>query len=159
VAKKSQEWRDKLSGKEKKEYYKLKHQALREKKKKIASDSLPQEDQINFWVTNILNLNTKRHDERKSLCRESLKEKCRAAKEKFPDLIFYFVKGVSKQRLWLASLDRIDSNLGYTDDNVQVIPLWLNLAKSDSTQDEIDDILYSYVTSLPKFKRLLKLSE
>lgn len=39
------------------------------------------------------------------------------------------------------SLDRIDSNLGYTRDNVQLVCVWINRAKYDMPQDVFLDLI------------------
>jgi len=36
---------------------------------------------------------------------------------------------------YVASLDRVDSNVGYTKDNVRVVVWWYNLMKNDETDE------------------------
>lgn len=47
----------------------------------------------------------------------------------------------ARRNLKGASLDRIDSNKGYVEGNVQLICMMLNLGKSDSEHDEFKDVL------------------
>jgi hypothetical protein len=104
------------------------------------------DEQIDLWIKKTTTRRSeKRFIERKTLCKETLKTKCLYAKVKYPDLIFCFVSGQNFNRGMIASLDKIDSSKGYVDENVQVIPLWLNSAKLDSTQEQIDDILINYI--------------
>jgi len=51
------------------------------------------------------------------------------------------ISKVSKNKLAKASLDRIDSNKGYTKDNVQFMSPYINYLKNDLTQAEFKSIL------------------
>jgi len=57
-----------------------------------------------------------------------------------------------------ASIDRIDSNLGYLKGNIQIVQRWINLAKGDTAQDEFDGVLRNYEQRI-KFETLVKLRE
>ena len=42
------------------------------------------------------------------------------------------------------SLDRIDSDLGYTIDNVQLVCKWINLAKNTASNEQILAVLREF---------------
>ena len=77
--------------------------------------------------------------------KDILIQKCLKAKEIYPNIIFCFVKNMNLNRSMIASLDKIIPSKGYTDENTQIIPLWLNSAKLDSTQEELDNNILSYI--------------
>lgn len=95
---------------------------------------------INLWCTRQLkrkNLN------RSSLSREFLIDQCKLARRKFKYIVFDLSQ--TRYRGLLASIDRIDSSKGYTEDNIQVIPLWLNSAKLDLPIDYLHELMESYL--------------
>lgn len=47
-----------------------------------------------------------------------------------------------------VSLDRIDTNGGYTKDNVQIIPAWLNYAYMDYDKTIVDMLIINYVNTI-----------
>ena len=53
-----------------------------------------------------------------------------------PYLGYVLTYAVGKDKT-LASLDRIDSSKGYTQDNIQIISYFANLMKSSATQEEL----------------------
>lgn len=96
---------------------------------------------IHNWVTKSVNRNTeKRFKERKNLDRQKLKDICFKAKEIFPYITFNNRRKNSGHSAYWASLDRIDPSKPYSDDNVIVVPLWLNSAKLDFSYRELFEI-------------------
>lgn len=52
--------------------------------------------------------------------------------------------------IWSASLDRIDSDKGYTKDNVEWICLFVNLGKNEYSKEEVKEFFYK-VKNSPSF--------
>lgn len=110
------------------------------------------DEQIILWCKrSMVRKNTKKSkgakllQTRKNLTVEILKPLCYEALKKFPYMIFLYYKG-SSCRLDLASLDRIDSSKDYTNiQNLRVIPLWLNLAKSNASDQELNKRIKQYI--------------
>ena len=119
---------------------------IKRRKLDAVHDLIPLYDQIMLWVRKTTTRSSeKKFTTRKNLCRDILVAKCYEAKDKYPGILFSFIYDMGLNRGMIASLDRIDSSKGYTDENTQVIPLWLNSAKMDQSQVQIDDIIVSYV--------------
>jgi len=93
---------------------------------------------IKLWIQTNTNRRTEgRFKERKGLDRKNLTNLCFVAKTIFPYITFNNNRKKDKTAHCWASLDRIDPNKPYTDDNVVVVPLWLNSAKLDSDYFEL----------------------
>lgn len=58
-----------------------------------------------------------------------------------------------------ASIDRIDSSKPYSDDNIQVIPLWLNMAKLNKSIDFLVPYLRDFSNRFDQFKKHFSLTE
>lgn len=116
------------------------HYKTKLKKLSVLDEENPQdlEYAISRWCTVNINRNSeKRFKSRKDLNREQLKELCYKAKELFPYITFNNSrKGEYTSAFW-ASLDRVNPNKPYADDNIIVVPLWLNSAKLDSSYEEM----------------------
>lgn len=64
--------------------------------------------------------------------------------EKFPYMDFSIDKK-SKQAYW-ASVDRIDSDLDYSNiNNLQFVPFWLNSAKMDLSINELKEVMRQFL--------------
>lgn len=61
------------------------------------------------------------------------------AKQKWPKLLIH-PKNNRGQYFWMATVDRKDSLKGYIKDNCRIIPHGLNLAKSNWTLDEYEEL-------------------
>lgn len=94
---------------------------------------------IKEWVNRIINhprnKKFKKFESRSTLSKEGLIIKCFEAFQKFPEINFCFSKNDNRSNM--ASLDKIDAHKPYSDDNVEVLPLWLNSAKLDSSKEEL----------------------
>lgn len=149
--------RSKMSPEEKKLIGEIQYKNTKNKKIKASRGELPLSEAIKLWVNKTTWRRTEeRFKERKQLCRKILINKCYLAKEKFPDIIFCFVNNTGQNRAMIASLDRINPSEGYTDENTQVIPYWLNSAKLDSSQEEIDNTIIDYILNDEKLLNSLK---
>lgn len=51
------------------------------------------------------------------------------------------------------SIDQIVCGKGYTQDNVQIIPAWLNFAYNDYNKTEVDDAIIEYAEYLKNIKK------
>jgi hypothetical protein len=58
-----------------------------------------------------------------------------------PALCPVFNKPFEENTIYAASLDRVDSTLGYTKANVQVISTRANMLKNDATVEELEQLL------------------
>lgn len=126
------------------DYYK------RKEKRKSGDFSL--DEIINHWCNRTLSKQgLKSNRTRCAVSKDLLKTLCHRSIEHFPYITFNNFTGVGGKWHW-ASIDRIDSTKGYTDDNIVVIPLWLNSAKLDTTfnnlLDLIKDLPEEYLRSL-----------
>jgi hypothetical protein len=52
------------------------------------------------------------------------------------------------QYLFSPSIDRIDSNKGYTSDNIQITSYWANLAKNKFSDEEAKSYFQSAITNI-----------
>jgi len=131
------------SSEEKKEVGRKSYSIQKERRKQGALGMIPIEKQIDIWVKRAITRNDKR--DRVNLCKKLLIEKCFKAKKLYPNIIFCFVENLNLNRSMIASLDKIIPSQGYTNENTQVIPLWLNSAKLNSTQEEFDNNILEYI--------------
>lgn len=109
---------------------------------------------IHRWaVKNRIRNSESKFKQRMNLDLENLKMLCYKAREIFPYITFNNKR--SKDSKWdtftWASIDRIDPTLPYRDDNILVVPLWLNSAKLDfsSYRD-----LFEFIDSMDRGKFL-----
>lgn len=119
-------------------------QKYREQVELISSlDEFKEEDLeflINKWVIKNKNRVTeKRFKQRKVLDSDNLKFLCYKARELFPYITFNNKRDGRNSQTW-ASIDRVDPTKPYSDDNIIVVPLWLNSAKLDSSYQELFDL-------------------
>lgn len=63
----------------------------------------------------------------------------------FPYLQFAFG---NKNKAYTASVDRIDSKKPYSNDNIKIIPFWLNSAKLDLNEEEFKELIRKLPTNL-----------
>ncbi len=137
--------RDSWSDEERKIQYKRIHKLAKDAKHKLSlsSDTLKK---INFWIKNIFQRarESKQFESRKTISEEILREKCLESLKKFPEINFCFIAGSGSLRADMASLDRIDCSKPYSDENIQIIPLWLNSAKLDLTEEELCDKIINF---------------
>ena len=97
-------------------------------------------DIINKWAMQNRNrASENRFKQRKDLDLENLKLLCYKARELFPYITFNNRRDGRNSQTW-ASIDRVDPTKPYSDDNIIVVPLWLNSAKLDSSYPELFDI-------------------
>lgn len=85
----------------------------------------------------------KENKDRKSLTQEQLINLAYEGIKLYPYIDF---ASVDNKKATLASLDRKDGNFGYVENNMQVIPLWLNCAKIDFSQEEFESKLNHYIS-------------
>lgn len=134
-----------------KEHYAKRRKSFRE------SDKI--EDQIYFWATKwrgsarynnkgISKDRKKLFLTRKNITQKGLEQKAIEGKQKFPEMEFF--PNNQNNLLFRASVDRIDSLKPYSDDNIQVIPNWLNSAKLDMELDKFNSVIEDY------YKRFIK---
>lgn len=62
----------------------------------------------------------------------------------------YHAKGMGRKSLDSASLDRIDSDKGYTKDNVQFVAMAINLAKNIHSNEDMRSFLDKVVDNYEK---------
>lgn len=125
-------------------------------RKRIASGEMDFDVRLNHWMNQ-----TRLKDGRRHLSKSFLKEKAMEALEKFPYIRFlHKCPGVGQKNNsyhpFSASLDKIDPKLGYDEDNVQVIPMWLNEAKLNSSMEELIPLLRDFIDNYTEFKTYLK---
>lgn len=108
-------------------------------------DKFSLDEHINNWCHKQINRTTEsKFKDRKNLDKEVLKKLCYIAIKKFPYISFYNKRGYSKMAL-AASIDRINPNKGYTNNNIQILPLWLNSAKLDLTLKQLNKLIKQYI--------------
>lgn len=110
------------------------------RRKEICSGERPIEEQIDYWAKKMLH-----RSNRKELSLEVVKKLALQAKQKFPYLKFGYLRSRSKNCGYSASIDRINPELGYTNDNIQIIPLWLNSAKLTLSEQELRKLMNHYL--------------
>lgn len=84
---------------------------------------------------------SKHEESKKNVSKEKLIELANIALKKFPYLKF----SNNKEKWETPSVDRIDSSKEYSDDNIQIIPLWLNSAKLDMSENKLIELMKSYL--------------
>jgi hypothetical protein len=132
----TKKWRSKKTPEELKG---LNKRHYRKNKKRIQED---ENYAIRCWVHSCKSRgNTSGFESRKDLCTEHLIELCHEALKKFPYLVFK----QGKEKWQTPSLDRIDSNLPYSNDNVRIIPLWLNSALLDMSDSKLHELMVDYL--------------
>lgn len=130
-------------------------------KEKFINGELSLEPLIKRWIRNTgrkdrRGKNRKLKHSRKKLKSHELFKLSKKALKIFPDLVFF--TGTGKSCINSASLDRIDSNKGYTYNNIQIVPRWYNLGKSNSSDEEFQLNITKYVVQhnlIEKFKNQL----
>lgn len=118
-------------------------------KNKIKNKIYSLEKRIEIWVRQTLNSPNRKHLDRKfvlSLVYEAL--------EKYPYMVF-IADGVQPNS---ASLDRIDPSKGYEESNIRIIPMWLNMAKSNSPEEKLVPYLLDFAQRYYDFVTHFKLS-
>lgn len=115
-------------------------------------NSLSLDEQIIRWckhsVSRSAYFDTKQKslNSRKDLNIEELKKLCYEGLEKYPYMTFLNLKSEKNNILNWASLDRIDSSKDYSDiNNLQIIPLWLNSAKLNQSEEELQIKIIHYI--------------
>ena len=112
------------------EYYK-------QKREQIGEDL---DARIYFWATQWRNTPREGRD-RSQITQKNLVELTYKGLEEFPYMLI-----LEKDKMHItASVDRIDSKLGYTDDNIQVIPYWLNSAKLNMEDNELREYMSHFL--------------
>lgn len=93
---------------------------------------------IHKWAIKNRNRSSERKfKQRLNLSLENLKMLCYKAREIFPYITFINKRESTETYANWASIDRIDSKLPYSDDNIIVVPMWLNSAKLDATYEVV----------------------
>ena len=131
----TKQWKNKLSDEEKQQKHKTAYSKRKEKLKYDLDYS------IRHWTSSCKKRQGKRFEGRKNLSTEHIVQLCYEALEKFPYISFF----QGKEKYQTPSLDRIDNSIPYSDDNVRVIPLWLNSAKLDMTDDKLNELILHYM--------------
>lgn len=105
-------------------------------RKKLESGNLTQQEKIEIWLNNWYKHKTQFPD-RVNIPKETLRELAVKAINQFPYITYGNVRG--KITADFASVDRIDPNLGYSVDNIRIVPFWLNSAKLNLTESQLKE--------------------
>jgi hypothetical protein len=127
---------------------------LKEKKERAKINSAKQREEyikltdineiVKIWCRRWLNSSGKtRNPGRKDISFDFLYNKCIESMKLFPYMTFKNIIEDGGRKAFYASVDRIDSSKIYSEDNIVVIPLWLNSAKLDMTIDELKEVIGS----------------
>jgi hypothetical protein len=136
ASKETKEWREKqplerLKKQQKKQY--AKH-----KSRKITDD----EYAIRVWCSNWRRRQGARFSSRLSIDIDYLVSLMKDAIKKYP-----YLHCRPSRSLWeTPSVDRIDSSKPYSEDNIVVIPLWLNSAKLDMPLEKLHELMREYLS-------------
>lgn len=94
---------------------------------------------------------------RRQLDKKLLFMMCLESKMHFPYITFKNIREDAQDTGWKwASLDRIDSTQPYSNDNVCIVPMWLNSAKMNMKYEELFNLLQE--TNTQELKRHLSLT-
>lgn len=99
---------------------------------------------IKTWCSRWKNGNkcgNKYQSSKKNVSQKKLIELSNTALKNFPYLKF----SNNKEKWETPSVDRIDSSREYSDDNIQIIPLWLNSAKLDMSENKLIELMKLYL--------------
>ena len=144
-AQKNKEWWNNLSTEEKRRRNKknyISHKKIIEKKSSEDIDFC-----IIQWILRWQQRSDKnnRFAGRKELVINDLVELAKHGLKVFPYMDFSIVNKHSKKAFW-ASVDKIDPSKDYSDiKNLQFVPLWLNSAKLDLMEQELNELMISYL--------------
>lgn len=103
--------------------------------------AIKKEDPIKYWAIRWLRRikwKKDRSDVDSDITVKYLINKYKQAKKKYPKLT------TEPGLLWSVSVDRIDNNKHYKKGNIQIIPMFLNSAKSNFTMEEINAAIEEY---------------
>ena len=118
----------------------------RKRKERISSGFYTEDELIRIWCRKARTKSgLKNSRTRENLSVGVLYEKALIAKQMFPYITFNNSRLNNDHHNW-ASLDRIDSSKGYEDDNVIIVPLWLNSAKLNMTYKQLLDLISTIPT-------------
>ncbi len=123
-------------------------------KRRIASGEIDFDVRLNYWMNRAILKDGRRH-----LTKAFLKERALEGLKKFPYMKFVHINENKKNyssHPFSASLDRINPNLGYQEDNIQVIPSWLNSAKLNCPIEILIPLLRDFVENYENFKKYLE---
>lgn len=123
-------------------------------RRRIASGEIDFDVRLNYWMNHTILKNGRKH-----LTKDFLKEKALEGLKKFPYMKFVHINKNKKNHSahpFSASLDRINPNLGYQEDNIQVIPTWLNSAKLNCPVEILIPLLRDFVKNYEDFKKNLE---
>ena len=96
---------------------------------------------INYWCDHWINRSGNQFYSRKNINKNHLIALCQNALKIYPYLKFQ----QNKEKWETPSVDRIDSSKPYTNDNITVIPLWLNSAKLDMDINQLHKLIKHYI--------------
>jgi len=94
------------------------------------------DDRIELWAVRRISAPNKSKG-RRLLDKELLIEKAKEFLKIFPYMVFINKRGGKTPILFAASVDRVDNELDYTNENSIIVPFWLNLAKGMGTYEEL----------------------
>lgn len=116
------------------------------KKIKVPKPKLVKDER--YWITKWVKRNLLRKSDRanflsrRKLNIEQVVELAIIGKQKFPYMSFV----ANCNKAFYASIDKINHNKDYSDIyNIQIIPLWLNAAKMQLTEDELKKLMKEYL--------------
>ena len=114
--------------------------AYKRKREQIEKDP---DAKIRFWAAQWRNTPREGRD-RSQVTQDRLVELTYEGLKKFP-----YMRVLEKDKTYItASVDRIDSRKGYTDDNIQVIPYWLNSAKMNMEEIELRSYIKHFLEEI-----------
>jgi hypothetical protein len=102
----------------------------------LINNEISTDDRIKLWALRRINAPNKSKG-RRDLNKELLIKKAKDFLKIFPYMVFVCKKESQIPILFSASIDRLDNELDYTDENSIVVPFWLNLAKGMGTYEEL----------------------
>lgn len=127
--------------------------------RRLISNEMKLESRITLWIGRVKTKGNKIN--RDGLSKEFLRKAAMEGLKRFPYMIFNYRKEEVLTRTtgghpFSASVDRKDPKLGYSEDNVEIIPLWLNNAKYNCEMEDLIPLLKHFVENFESFKKLIK---
>lgn len=102
----------------------------------LINNEISIDDRIELWAGRRIKAPNKSKG-RRNLKKELLVEKAKEFLKIFPYMVFLCQRESKIPILYAASVDRLDNELDYTNENSIVVPFWLNLAKGMGTYEEL----------------------